>query len=298
MARTPQMTVELLGRDRKRTIISIGVAIALFVIVFLVSAIAESRGLTNDWFARYPLAVLGFLVVIGAMAVGTAYWNSGLVPSWLVAFAPTFGWLWTVLVGNETAFPEGVAAPFGLAVIIAVPLGTVGYAVGRFLRLRNTEDGKDAFPEPSLGILLGDDPNQLVSWGTRAVALSLATAVLIYLTSPDVISSVGTIVPTGGLYAPFVLGPVAIPVWLAVAMWPAYRGEGLLASWMILFGPFFGAWLTDDVFLGRLTGSGLLVDAVLVLLGAFVLAVVLGTTGFVFGTGLRRAVERRDSTLA
>lgn len=291
MARTSQVTAALLGRDTNRTIISVGVALALFLIVFLIGTFAESRGLANDWFARFPLAVLGFLVGIGAVAVATAYWNSGLALSWLVAFAPTFGWLWTVLAGKETAFPEGVAAPLGLAVIIAVPLGTVGYAVGRFLRVRTTEEGKGTFPEPLLGILLGDDPNRSGSWGTRAVGLFLATAVLMYTTSPAVSSSVGTFVPTGGLSAPFLLGPVAIPVWLAVAVWPAYRGGGLLASWMVLFGPFSGAWLTDDVFLGRLTGSGPLVDAVLVLLGAFVLAVGLGTTGFVLGTGLRRAVE-------
>lgn len=293
MPHRSQVTVALLGRDRRRTGVSVGVAVALFVLSLLGSSIAESSGLTNDWFARFPLAVLGFLVAIAAIAVGTAYWNSGLVSSWLVAFAPTFAWLWTVLVGEKTAFPEGVAAPFGLALAIAIPLGTIGYAAGRFLRI--CTENADAVPEPVLRILLGDEPDRLVSWGGRAIALFLATALLVYVSTLDGLSA-APVISNGGLSAPFLLGPVAIPVWLALATWPAYRGNGLLVSWLVLFGPFFGTWLTDDVLLGRLTGSGLLVDGVLVLLGSFLLAVLLGTTGYVLGIGLRQATERGEQS--
>lgn len=299
MSRFALPGAELLGHDRKRAIVSFGVALTLFVVSFLAGSIAEWNGFTNDWFARFPLAVLASFVAIGVIAAGTAYWNGGLVSSWLVAFAAAFGWLSNVLIGEETALPEGVVAPLGLAGGIAVTLGTVGYAIGRYLRVRNTGNEKDALPEPLLRILLGDEPDQFISWGTRAGGLFVAAAALIYVTNPDAslavrkFELVETFIPAGGLYAPFVFGTVAIPGWLAVATWPAYRGEGLLASWIILFGPFFGAWVTDDVLLGRLTGSGPLVDAVLVLLGASVLAVVLGTAGFVLGSGLRRAIERR-----
>lgn len=298
MSRFALMGTELLGHHRKRTVVSFGVAVTLFVVSFLAGSIAESKGFSNDWFARFPLVVLASFVAIGVIAAGTAYWNDGLVSSWLVAFASAFGWLWQMLVGEETVLSGGVVAPLGLAAVIAVSLGTVGYAIGRYLRTRNTDDAKDALPGPLFRILLGNEPGQLVSWGTRASGLFLATAVLIYVTSPDAslavrkFELVETFIPAGGLYAPFVFGTVAIPGWLAVATWPAYRSEGLLASWLLLFGPFFGAWVTDDVLLGRLTSSPL-VDAVLVLLGAFILAVVLGTVGFVLGSGLRRAIERR-----
>ena len=300
MSRFALTGAELLGHDRKRAIASFGVALTLFVVSFLAGSVAESNGFTNDWFARFPLAVLASFVAIGVLAAGTAYWNGGLASSWLVVFAAAFGWLSNVLIGEETTLLEGVVAPLGLAGGIAVTLGTVGYAIGRYLRVRNTGDEKDALPEPLLRILLGDEPDQLVSWGTRAGGLFLAAAASICVTSPDALFSirtfelVGGLVPASGLSAPFVFGTVAIPGWLAVATWPAYRSEGLLASWILLFGPFFGAWVTDDVLLGRLTGSGPLVDAVLVLLGAFVLAVVLGTAGFVFGSGLRQVIGRRQ----
>ena len=299
MSRFALTGAELLGHDRKRAIVSFGVGLTLFVVSFLAGSIAESNGLTNDWFARFPLAVLASLVAIGVLAAGAAYWNGGLASSWFVAFAAAFGWLSNVLIGEDTALLEGVVAPLGLAGGIAVTLGTVGYAIGRYLRARNTGDGKGALPEPLLRILLGDEPDQLISWRTRTGGLFLAAAASIYVTSPDALFSIRTFelveifIPAGGLYAPFVFGTVAIPGWLAVATWPAYRSEGLLASWLLLFGPFFGAWVTDDVLLGRLTGSGPLVDAVLVLLGAFVLAVVLGTAGFVLGSGLRQAAEYR-----
>ncbi|PSP54722.1 hypothetical protein BRC82_09315 [Halobacteriales archaeon QS_1_67_19] len=287
---------ELFGRDRSRTVVSVGVAIALFAGSSLAGGIAESSGVSNDWFARFPLAVLASLVAIGAIAAGTAYWNGGLVSSWLVAFASPFGWLSNVLVGAKPAFPEGVVAPLGLAGGIAVSFGTVGYAIGRYIRVRGTENGKNALPDPLLRILLGDEPDQFIRWGTRAGGLFVVAGALIYVTSPDTSLSVRTFefpIPAGGLNAPFVFGTVTIPAWIGTAMWPAYRNEGLLASWLLLFGPFFGAMLTDEVLVGRLTGSGLLVDGVLVLLGTFVLAVALGTVGFVLGSGLRRASENR-----
>lgn len=297
MRRTQRVTGPLLGRGRTRTLLSLGVALSLFLVTFHVVAINEARGWTHDWFAQFPLLVLLAIVATGAIAAGNAYWNDGLVVSWLLVFAPVLGWLWNVFVQPGPVFLDEVVVPLAWAGFAALVVGSVGHAVGRGLRLGPRRDGED---EPSAGLLralVGGESRQPVTWGFRAGGLFLGVATVVYATRPGVAILDGLylselFIPVGVFDAPLVVGAAVIVGWLGLAAWPAYRNEGLFASWLVTFGPFFGATLTDFV-TSELSGSGPLVDVTLALLAALVFAGVLGTGGFALGRGLRRVVVQR-----
>lgn len=300
MPRSSTVTVALLGSDEKRSIRVLGVALALLLNVYFLTTMAEKRGWLSVIDGQIHFVVLFVLVVGGGLAAGNAYWNDGLALSWLLAFALVFGWLWNVFVQEGTVFFDEAIVPLAWAAFTALVVGTVGYSIGRSLRgfpIRDTED------EPSdwlLRVLVGDDLSRAGRWGIVAGVLFLVASGLIYATYPIFLLPVEGVTlfelffPTGVLAASTLLGAIVVLGWMGLAMWPAYRNAGLLVSWGLLFGPMFGASLTDFV-LDGISGSGPFVDATFAFLAALIFALILGTGGFVLGRGLRRLISRRRS---
>lgn len=261
------------------------------LVFFLLSDIARSRGWMVDWFARFPLVVLAVLLVGGSLAAGNAYWNDGVVLSWLLVFAPVVGWLWNVFVQEGNVFFDEAIVPLAWAVFTALVVGTVGYVTGRTVRGVEIRDGQESSTRV-LRTPVGDR-SQVARWGVLAGGLFVVTSSLIYVTRPFVqlpvegVSLFELFFPTGVIVANILLGTAVILGWSGLASWPAYRNAGLLVSWGVLFGPMFGAILTTFV-MGGISGSGPLVDAALAFVAALVFAVILGTVGFLLGTTVRR----------
>lgn len=99
--------------------------------------------------------------------------------------------------------------------------------------------------------------------------------------------------PTAVLHANTFLGSLVVLGWIGLAMWPAYRGAGLLISWGIVFGPMFGVILTGFVS-GETSGVGPLLDATFAFIAALIFTLILGTGGYLFETGLRRVIGPSD----
>lgn len=77
--------------------------------------------------------------------------------------------------------------------------------------------------------------------------------------------------------------------WLGLALWPAYRGDGVLVSCGVVLVPLFGAYLVYFPRFGQAgTPTNILTFAFVAALG---IALVLGTAGFVLGTGGRGAAS-------
>lgn len=290
MGRTSNATAALLGRDNTRTILSGGVVLALLILSFVAGLLFPLRWLPEG-FALIALVVIGVPVVFGTIAAANASWNGGIVLSWFLVFAPAFGWLMSNAFTQ--AGPIGIdriALPLGVAVFAASVVGTIGYAVGR-LRVRGTR-GADEVSDLILRLLVGDESSRPAAWGVRAGVLFFGTGLLIYLTRPGVPLPLDELyfreilIPLEVLDDPFAVAVVVIAGWTGLAMWPAYRKEGLLLSWLVTFGPLFGASLADFV-LDGISGSGPLVDASFAFLLALVHTVLIGTCGFVLGRGLR-----------
>lgn len=298
MPRSSEVLIAVLGRNERRSTLAFGVALALFLSVYLLSATAERHGWMDVLDGRIYLVVLFVLVVGGGLAAGNAYWNDGLALSWLLVFALVFGWLWNVFVQEGPVFFDEGIVPLAWAVFTALVVGTVGYVVGRRPHGFGPQDIQGESSGWLLRVFVGRGPGRSGRWDMLAVGLFAIASGLIYVTRPYLPLPVENVTLfelflVGGVFAANIpLGSIILFGWLGLAMWPAYRNAGLLVSWGLIFGPMFGAILTDYVMDG-ISGSGPLVDATFAFLLALILALILGTGGFVLGTGLRRLVTRR-----
>lgn len=301
MPDTSEVTIALLGAERKRSIQAVGGALVLLQSVSALIALDESREWMAMFAGRIHLVVLFVLVAGGGLAAGNAYWNSGLLLSWLLVFGLVFGWLWNTFVQAGTVFFHEAIIPVLWAVFAAVVVGTVGYAIGRSLRGSSIDEMEDDPSNWLLRVLLGVDHQQLVRWSLLAGGLFVTSASLIYVTHQfyplpvEGVTLFEVFFAIGALNTNFLLGIVVVLGWLGLAMVPASRSAGLLVSWVLIFGPLFGASMTDWVLEG-ISGSGPLVDATFALVFALVFALILGTIGFLIGRGARLAFERRRSS--
>lgn len=122
--------------------------------------------------------------------------------------------------------------------------------------------------------------------------------------------------PIGDLFYPLVLlnthpalAALVIPGWISLSGIVAYHQNGVLGSWVILFGPLFGGLASDFVFdnlccAGATTSARVLresytlnshvVNVLLAFVTALGFALVLGTFGYVLGRGAKTIVRQRS----
>lgn len=254
---------------------------------YLLGQYMMDQGLMEVVDGRLFIPVAVTLVLGGAIAAGNAYWNDGMLVSWLLVFGPVCGWLWTVFVQTRTLSFDVVIVPVGFAAFAGIVVGTLGYALGGRLR---AADGTE--PGRVLGILVGRNEVEARRWWLVAGGLFVVAIGVIGGVGPDRqtpiegVSVVELFLPLGALSADSLVGVLVVLVWLGVATWPAYRRAGVFASWGIVFGPVFGVVLTAFV-LDGISGSGPAMDATLAFVAALVLAVVLGSVGYLLGTVVR-----------
>lgn len=286
----------LVGRERKHSLVVGGVVLALFGGSFVTGLFLVPSRWIPQGFAQAALIFFGFPIAIGVIAAANAAWNDGFLLSWLLVFAPVFGWLLSNVAKqagpvylNETYFS------LGLAILTASIVGTVTYTIG--VRRRGVPKGTDGRPA-ALVLLVGDDGTRPAVWAISAGGLFLGAALVTSLTDPrqfpitlaDVV--VGMVGPSllekslGLEVTSLVFDVIVVGGALGLAMWPAVRHAGLLVSWGMLFGPMYGVTVTEFV-LGEISGSGPLFDATYAFVLALVGAAILGTIGFVLGRGLR-----------
>lgn len=296
MLDSPGLRTALLGRDTTRSFLAFGLAIALALGFYVLGAIGEAQGWIYGFDQVFPVFVLLVLVVGGVVAAGNAYWNDGLVLSWLLVFGPVLGWLWIVLVQSANLI-EVAIVPVAFATLGALVAGTLGYVAGRVLVVR-ADAGSWADPSNRLlRLLVGHVPNRQARWALLAGGLFVLSGALIYANRPYTPLPVEGVVlfelfyPTGVLAADTVFGIVVILAWMGLAAWPAYRREGILVSWGLPFGPLFGAILTDFV-LGDTSGGGPWLEVAFAFIAALIFALVLGTGGYLLGSGLRWIADR------
>lgn len=296
MPDSSELRTALLGRDTNKSLLAFGLATVLLLGVYLLGAIGEGQGWIFEFGQLLPQFVLVVFVVGGAVAAGNAYWNDGLVLSWFLVFGPVLAWLWIVWVQGAVSF-EIAIVPVAFASLAALVAGTLGYVVGRVI---NGRTDSESWYEPTgwlVRVLVGQVPARTVGWWALAGGLFVLASVLFYTTDPLLplpivgVSLIALFIPVGALAADLATGVVAVLAWMGLAAWPAYRREGLLVSWGLLFAPGFGAMLIHYA-VGDRSGGGPWFDAVVALLYASSIALLLGTGGYLLGSGLRWIADR------
>lgn len=133
MASTVDLRRAILGADSTVTRTALGVAFGLFSVAGVVVLVREFTSLSPGIELSYLFVLLGL-----ALAAVSAYHNSGLVVSWILAFAPAAGPLavYAWIMSQERASPVALPASFdgqGAAsfwVPAALLLGTLGFGLG------------------------------------------------------------------------------------------------------------------------------------------------------------------------
>ena len=289
----------LFGRRTGRTRRTLGVAITIFLCTFLIGVYARGRWMQAVMETTLQ-PVLFVILVGGGLTIWNAYWNDGLLMSWLLMFSLVTPWL------IHYNLQLGIYWPFVSAgyVTLALVVSTVGYLIGvgfRRVSLGETEEGvAKSFPA-----VFGSASGQTTRWFLLSSGLFVVPAGLVYVAGPyrsllvSIVYPVALFYPIGDVTGRAVIGVGLILGWTGVATWPAYRGNGLLVSWGVLFAPMFGTILSYSL-LETFSASDLsssVVDAVLIAtLVSVTISVILRTLGFVIGVLFRRTVapQQRD----
>jgi len=229
-------------------------------------------------------------IIGGGLAFLNAYWNDGLMVSCVLVLGLPAGIMW----GTYGIFWSG-RGELGIALIgVSLAIGASGYAIGRAFRAGHTDEGVDQRDEWMRGLLLGENHALARRWGFISVGLCLASAGLLSVVGPFASLPIDDLSLIDLFFPFFESGLVLVILHLGgigLAMGPGSQDAGLLTSWGIVFGPVFGAgavWLPRDPHI-----AGLVSGIQWAFVGALVSAAVLGTIGYVLGTGLRRAVIPR-----
>lgn len=289
--KSESIRVGLLGVSRTRSVHVLVLAGVLLLGSLLLGNVARTQGWMALLDERLFLLVLFVLVAGSAVAAANAYWNDGLVLSWLLVFGPVLGWLWMVFVQGPVFFDVAIV-PIAWAMFAALVVGTLGYVLGRRLDTRGTPD---VTSEWMLGTIVGRDLGRRGQWLAVSSALFVLAVGLMAATRPflelpiEGVTLFELFYPTGVLVESTLVGAVVVLGWMGLAMLPAYQRAGLLVSWAIVFGPLFGAILTEFV-LGGTSGGWPVLDVTLAFLAALIFTLVLGTGGFILGGALRRVV--------
>lgn len=295
----PDSNDVLFGGHIDRTRRTLGVAIAISLCVFLIGTYARGRWMKPVM--EMTLQPVFFVILVGGgLAIWNAYWNDGLLLSWLLIFSLITPWL------IHYNLQLGIYEPFVSAgyVTLALIVSTVGYLIGvgfRRLSLGDTEEGV----AKSFTAVFGSVPGQTTRWFLLLSGLFVVPAGPVYVAGPyrsllvSMVYPVTLFYPIGDITGRAVIGVGLILGWIGVATWPAYRGNGLLISWGVLFAPMFGTILSygllETFFASDLTSSAVN-DVLIAALVSVAISVILGSLGFVIGVLIRRTVatQQRD----
>lgn len=276
----------LIGAEPTRTLVILGLAILLSLVVFLIGGVArQQQWITEVLFQVVLLVVIGGLMV----AAGNARWNDGLLLSWLLIAAPVAAWVWQHgLVTSGPSLQEVLIEAGGFGVLAALVIGTPGYAVGRVASELIASDERTWVPSGQVTRwILGEDEQHLRRGGRLTVVFFLGLLVIYVWGIPEILPGLGTLGVTGPLlpveyFLPVlailthpVVGVGITIVWIGIAALPAYRGYGLYISWLLVFGLVLIP-VTEGV-----AGSGSVLLAILA-------ALTTGTVGYVVGRWLSR----------
>lgn len=284
----------LLGRGDRLTRRLLGLAAGSAVAVW---ALATPTGATGTveiavgdaaWrVGRTAVFAVGTLLLL-ASAAAVAYLNDGAVLSWAATFAPAFGYFVALFDPETTGGVGGVLAQSAFwALFVAAALGSVGYAVGRGLRERRGGAAAEGDDDPDTVWLL------LVGRDRAATRQVLAVAAGLFVSTLAVLQ---TLAVTGTAMALSTGGPggaiAALLALVGVAALQAYRNDGLVPSWTVVFAPTYAFVLYS--FAGSAT-QPLAVTVFYAAELAAVAALLLGTGGFLVGAGARRfGLRSRD----
>jgi hypothetical protein len=279
-----QGNAALFGRVRERT----SLVLWTVVLVFVWFAVVDEGPLSPGELPTTPSFLTLFPAVVIGLAVVNAYWNDGLVVSWLLAFGVTLGLFWN---GWDSIVVFGT-------VLTALAAGTAGHAIGLLLRRLTTPEAERGARGPLLAILLGPDRGRLHRWVVLAAVLGLGVEALVLTVGPETPLPVLGVKPGALFYPPFADPSFVVPAvlvllgWTGLATIPAARGGGLFAGWTLVFVPFFvGSFVV-------IPDTPLAVDLArrveFAFLSAGVVACVAATVGFPAGRALRRVVILRN----
>lgn len=276
-------TDRLLGLDRKLTLQLLGVAAGSFLAILGLGLATGATGTVEVTIGDATVHIgrqVVFAIGTGAVLAGAtavAYANDGMVIAWTMAFAPAFGYL-VALFDPETS--GGVAGVLGQAafwaIFVATVLGSVGYAAGRALRGRRGEEAAD--DDALWALLVGR--NRATSRQVVVVAAGFFLSTVAVLAVVAVTGTSLAAVPGGGVGAGgALLGLVAL------AGLQAYYNDGVVLSWTVVFAPTY-AFVLHAFAMGSL--EPLVVDVFYAAQVAAVVALLVGTGGFLLGAGARR----------
>lgn len=287
-----EVQIDLIGSDPRQLRRMLGVAAGLFLGVAGLAVGVKRGGWIPEAFVYVTeTAVMVSLasLLIGGVAAGVnAARDGGLLPSWLLVLAPSTAWL--LVYHYNPAQPLNTVIVVGILALLIVPLvGTIAHAVGRRAMMRTVDERWQESTGPILHLLIGPDPKRIGQWGVLASILFIGAVGGVALgVVPEV-----AFFPFGAIGEGLALGAVVTLTWLGLAAIPGYRTGGLVSSWVLIFGPVFGALVTGaatDQFLGL----PVLVEATRWVAPALVIALVSGTIGYLLGAAIRRmAILRR-----
>lgn len=283
-------TDALLGRDdrlaRRLLALAAGSAVAVWALATATGATGTVEITVGDAtlrIGRTTVFAVGTLLLL-ASAATVAYLNDGVVVSWAATFAPAFGYLVALFDPETTGGVAGVLAQAAFwAVFVAAALGSVGYAVGRGLRERRGDTPSES--DTVWCLLVGRDRAATRQVLVVAAGLFLSTlAVLEILVVTGTGMALSTDGPGGAIAALLAL--------VALAALQAYRNDGLVLSWTVVFAPTYAFVLHS--FAGSAT-QPLVVTVIYAAELAAVATLLLGTGGFLVGAGARRfGLRSRD----
>jgi hypothetical protein len=287
----------LLGEEKGRSYIVISLAAIIFALMFLTASNAAESWMTEFTIQLY-VPVLILFYIGGSLAAWNAYWNDGLIWSWLLVFNLIAPWEWFATNGGHSLLLAGM-----ITGTLTLFIGTVGYGIGRYFKGSKFQTPPRVPREPSVRILLGADLTRVNRWKAIAGGLFVVwggLSSLVFLTSntPGILGMV--FIPTVIIYQPelmdvsgMVMGAIVFAIWIAVAAWPAYSRNGILVSWGLIFAPFFGTALAysfaGGYFTAEYTASFLTIIAFAFLI-ALGHAVVVGTIGFLLSLVIRQFI--------
>ncbi|WP_117593030.1 hypothetical protein [Haloprofundus halophilus] len=134
-----------------------------------------------------------------------------------------------------------------------------------------------------VGLFVGDEPRQMGRWLLITLGLSALIVGTVAVTGPRsillTISHPLFVIPVSPA-----VGSLLTVGWITIAAVPGYYGDGLVASWLLLFCLLVSGPLADEVlFFSMMEGSKVFVTAT-----AVTTSVILGTVGYFVGRAVRR----------
>jgi hypothetical protein len=229
----------------------------------------------------HPIAVVTTVSILCAgslLAVISGSRDGGLLSSCLLVTTPFSSWL--VLYYFDAARPASTVILVAILSVLVGPIvGTVSHAVGQLLRTRRTGDEWQDTIGPVVETIVGPTAKRTGYWALFAgILLISATVVVVSRLAP-----VSVFLPVGAMGESPLLGGIVTGVYVGLTAIPGYRDEGLLSSWLLLFGPVF-VGVTAEAVVDQFGSVPILVDAATYGIYGLVLALTVGTSGYVFGS--------------